>query len=469
MRADAVRETWAKEVPDGVDLRFFLGNVPAGYEPRPDEIILPVCDSYEALPWKLRALFRWALTNDYDFVFKTDDDVYVRPERLIEALPQHADYCGRLRGPSGGFPAPYASGLGYWVSWKAMEILAHAEPGAHKAEDRWVGNVLSENGIACAPDYRYAVVQSKRSGISAWEGPRRGNDLIAACEYDPDSMRRVHQEWMNSPARPAAEGIAEGPLNRICIMIKTFLRDGYMSKCVQSVRKALPDAKMVIVDDGIENRVKVSQYADLRQRGHVCVWLPYDSGFGAKANAAIPHCDREFVLIGSDDFDFSESREGILRMIRVMDARPDISIVSGRVSNIPYEGLLDESEPETLREQYGYRETGEVDGIRYHLCDLTVNYSLIRREVLDKVKWDGGEVKIGGGEHGAFFWDVKRAGFKVAYVEGANIEPFPPNIAQWQHPSYPAMRARARQRGRLCLKKRGIQKYVLFGGGIEKC
>jgi hypothetical protein len=465
-RAEAQRQTWFKEIPKEIDAKFFLGNL-KGYQPKPDEVLLDVQDDYPSLIDKVIATFKWALERGYDYVFKTDDDIYVRPERLLAAAPKKEDYIGRMRGPSGGFRAPYASGLGYWVSARAMRILVNAEKAPHIAEDRWVGNRLLEAGIACTPDYRYAVVGSSRNAVSAWEGPRIHNDIIAAAEYDPDAMLKIHNEWLTikSEMRPK---IVTGPLSDVSIMIKTFLRDACLWKCIEGIQKTLPECKMVIVDDGLETSYKISRYAKLRMDGHSCTWLPYDSGFGAKANASIPYCDRKYTLIGSDDFDFSnpEARKGIERMHDVLESDKTVDLAAGRVDGIPYEGLFSWHEDGVLRETFGYRETRTTpSGIEYKLCDLTVNYLLIRRSALAVAHWFD-DIKIGGGEHGAFFLDMRRKGRRTAWVSGVNICQMPQKEI---HPAYPAMRARARQPGRLALKRMGVNQYVCFGGNVEIC
>ena len=46
------------------------------------------------------------------------------------------DYAGRVRGPSGIFPAPYCSGFGYWLSMKAMKAIADAPLNGGDCEDR---------------------------------------------------------------------------------------------------------------------------------------------------------------------------------------------------------------------------------------------------------------------------------------------------------------------------------------------
>jgi len=162
-------------------------------------------------------------------------------------------------------------------------------------------------------------------------------------------------------------------------------------------------------------------------------------------------------------------REGVEAMQKVLDAVPSLALVSGRVDGNPYEFCWEAGE-RSLREVRRYHGSGEIQGAKYHLCDLTVNYSLIRTKIFQPqhggIRWDGGAVKIGGGEHSAFFIDLQRSYWSVAYVEGANVNQLPRNF-QWMNRDYPKMRARARQPGRPCLKARGIDVYVLADGTAE--
>jgi len=470
-RADAIRATWGPEV-EGADVRYFLG---AGAAQRPDEVILDCPDGYHYLSMKTQLIRRYAVAHDYDFLWKIDDDCYLRPERLLGNGFGALDYVGRLRGPSGNYASPYCSGFCYGLSRKSLELLCPLEWRVNEdfSEDRWTGNKLLSLGISPHNETQFIVEYSKTSAISGREPPLVGNDVIAACEYSPQNMRNVHAQFKSGRRSVLGEHhMPEGSLSRVAVMVKTFLRDGYLFACLDGLEKNFPDARIVVVDDGIEAREKITRYAELRRKKHACIWLPFDSGFGAKANNAIPECSqREYCLIASDDFDFSDPavRPGVEAMQKILDAVPSLGLVSGRVDGNPYEFCWEPGE-RSLREVARYHGSGEVDGTAYHLCDLTVNYSLVRTKIFrpehGAIRWDGGNVKIGGGEHSAFFIDLQRTYWGVAYVEGANVNQYKRNW-NWQHKAYCDMRGRARQPGRPCLKSRGIDTYILGDGTVE--
>lgn len=480
-RADACRRTWAefdqhRLLDHTVDVKFFLGKL-EGYAPKNDEVVLDCPDGYHYLTQKTQLLRKYAIENGYDYLWKVDDDTYVRPERLIPV--SGPDYIGRLRGPSGLFPSPYCSGFCYGLSRRSLEILTAAEwkEGDDICEDRWTANKLLPAGVTPTLFPRFVVTHSKKSALNGREAPLQGNDVVASCEYDPASMNAIHDQFVSGhPSKLLSYSRPTGTLSRVGVMIKTFLRDGYLLACLQGLEKHLPDTTFVIVDDGRESKPKITKYASLRDRGHAAIWMQFDAGFGSKANTAMEfiyknYPDLEYVLIGSDDFEFDAAvRTSVEKMQKVLDANPSIAVASGRVDGNPYEFTWEMSdEGRTMKEVHRYYGSGEVAGVKYHLCDLTVNFSLIRIAALKSlgIGWDGGEVKIGGGEHAAFFLDLQRAYHQVCYVEGSNIRQFKLQ-PHWMSPDYPKMRARARGNPRRpCLKKRGIDKYIL-ASGIEE-
>lgn len=260
-------------------------------------------------------------------------------------------------------------------------------------------------------------------------------------------------------------------LSKVSVMVKTFLRDQHLFEAIAGIRETMPDVRMIIVDDGDSSPRKSQMYSELRLRGHVAIEMPFDSGFGAKSNAAIePSQERPYLLVGSDDFDFRPSfvRQGIERLVSVLDGA-QVDIASGRVNGNRYEGWLEDYGSRIVERYINLDNPQQANGVTYHRCDLTVNYSLIRSRILGvgdrQVHWDN-DVKIGGGEHGAFFVDVKRAGRAVAYVPGVDIRE---QAGKPVDIRYPTFRGRAAaDPKRPCFARRGIREYVCFGGSVEK-
>lgn len=250
--------------------------------------------------------------------------------------------------------------------------------------------------------------------------------------------------------------------SKIAVNIKTFLRDEHMYAAVEGILENMPGAQIVLADDGRMTPEKFAFYNVLNQQGHVAMYLPFDSGFGAKNNTIAKSTRRPFLLIGCDDFDFTkEAAEGVLKLQDVLETS-DIDIAAGRLGELHYEFLLDESEPGIVRE-ISIDADMNGRGQSYIECDLTVNYHLIKKRVLDKITWDQDNVKIGGGDHGAFFLDVKHAGFKVAYVPGVRIDV----QKRVSSSEYRAYRRRAYGPERPCFDRRGIREYYLGNGQCD--
>src|SRR5271169_3127950 len=76
-RLAAVRDAWWQDVGNhsGVEARFFYGSPSDGCRAfLSDEVCLDCPDDYAGLPLKTRAIARWALDHEFDYLFKCDDD-----------------------------------------------------------------------------------------------------------------------------------------------------------------------------------------------------------------------------------------------------------------------------------------------------------------------------------------------------------------------------------------------------------
>lgn len=140
---EAIRQTWGC----GYDVRFFIG-LPR-MAPDPDEVMVPVSDSYQCVPAKTHAQCLHAMDRLLDYAFICDTDTYVDVEELLKSDFYNHDYVGH-RCDEGHA----AGGHGYWLSDKAFTIMAQETPPLGFA-DLWVGLTLQKHGIHIHHDPRY--------------------------------------------------------------------------------------------------------------------------------------------------------------------------------------------------------------------------------------------------------------------------------------------------------------------------
>jgi len=220
----------------------------------------------------------------------------------------------------------------------------------------------------------------------------------------------------------------------------------------------------MVVDDGYVSVEKASLAPKIDYQS-----MPFDSGLSAKRNVGLKKCQTKYLLLGCDDFDFGtpEAKTGILKLIEMLDTY-QVDVASGRVNNYTYEGFI-EYKPGDYFRQYFPKDKhdgppAQIGGAI--LCDITINYYLIRIDSMRNMLWDE-KMKIGG-EHGEWFLSLKEADKKVVWVPGVNITSLDlgktPNV---QDPAYDQYRDRAISLGhRLFKEKRNIKTFITFTGGI---
>ena len=191
-RIQGIRDSWLKDVT--CDYRIFKGQsrgIPAA-----DEVFLPAIDDYHHSTDKLKALLRWALDRDYEYLLKVDDDVFVYWNRLLANMPT-ADYVGSSRGfaiweanDPPAFISDWAPGFTYGLTRRSMECLLDS-PMKSWAEDRWVGESLRWGKIPLTVENRFHLVKPTRaSQYISEEELGRPNDYLTIHSLSPDQMRR---------------------------------------------------------------------------------------------------------------------------------------------------------------------------------------------------------------------------------------------------------------------------------------
>lgn len=153
-RNEQCRKTWLARWKHLIDYKFVFGSYTALKE---DEISFPVDDSYSGLPSKIQASHKWALEQGYDYILKTDCDIYLHVPRLLSSGFENFPYSGNHYYKES--PYPFALGAAYWLDKNASEILCNekAPYGIDGGDDMWVGRTMRDNAIPLHDEPRYYV------------------------------------------------------------------------------------------------------------------------------------------------------------------------------------------------------------------------------------------------------------------------------------------------------------------------
>ena len=185
-----MRETWLPEaVALGMDYRFFYGR---NARPRHDVIITDSNDAYYDLTTKYKEKIKWALLQEYDYMFSCLADCYAAAERLVKCGFEKYDYFGNVFCHPKG--KPYCQGgPGYFLSRKAMVILDQTASN-YPNDDCWTGDALCGQSINVGDSKDFVW-------MGHIDGPKRGNSYVTAHlsnakdGYRPELMHKAHREW----------------------------------------------------------------------------------------------------------------------------------------------------------------------------------------------------------------------------------------------------------------------------------
>lgn len=184
-RLTTCRSTWLRDC----EYRVFFGA--SGHrEPLSDEVFLSCPDDYKSLPAKTREICRWALQRDYDFLYRTDDDTFVYVDRLLRSGFEKHDYSGYcLPYPQHLEKYRYHGAPGFWLSRRAMQVVAESDYLTEYADDLWIGSELYQQGIKAFRDTRH--VPGFDSHFVNFEGMPSEHPYIAFHSCTPDTMQRL--------------------------------------------------------------------------------------------------------------------------------------------------------------------------------------------------------------------------------------------------------------------------------------
>jgi hypothetical protein len=165
-----------------------LGDAEATNEP--GLVSLPVQDTYDRLAAKVHCFYRYALEHyDFEYLFKCDDDTYVRPERLCRLPRTGVDFLGSmqiLRGYAQG-------GAGYLMSRRMVKHFA-SQSAANRPEDVFFTELAKASGMTLASTER---LQGYKDQV-----PEVENEVVTGHWLNPFEMHRVHAGFTGKHPAP---------------------------------------------------------------------------------------------------------------------------------------------------------------------------------------------------------------------------------------------------------------------------
>ena len=249
--------------------------------------------------------------------------------------------------------------------------------------------------------------------------------------------------------------------NKVSVIVKTFLRDDYMYKCVLSLLEHYPDFNIIIVDDGYKTDEKTLFYNSLRDK-HKTVTIievdEFDIGLCRGRNMAVKEAKTPYVLIGDDDFLYTPEAK-LYKMVDFLEKNKEIDLLSGSIRENDkirhYEGFFDLSPGHFTFNALSLDDVNSWKkscGLKYSECDLAFNFFVARTDKVEKVLWDE-KIKVAY-EHADFFIGMKKAGHKVAYTPDCVVihKPVLGRISKKEFKEYPLFRNRKTDRIRFFTK-----------------
>jgi len=192
------RETWIKDIPGGVDYKFFLGN-PNTKNAQADEIFLDTPDEYMSFEIKANSIFKWTLEHGYQYLYRCDLDTLVNVKNLLSSDFKQYDYVGGAYNqyipPAEGTFA--SGGPGYCLSRRALHIVADTTPRPNcNLEDQAVGWALRQAGIILHEDTRYKFLPGSTPD-KEMIGFHLSSCFGWGAKYQPAKMISMYREMKN--------------------------------------------------------------------------------------------------------------------------------------------------------------------------------------------------------------------------------------------------------------------------------
>lgn len=214
--------------------------------------------------------------------------------------------------------------------------------------------------------------------------------------------------------------------SNIAVVLTTFLRDNMVLKTLEYYDRY--PYRIYLADQGMFSIEKEKAYEKFRQRGHVIIYCPFDSGLSYCRNKIISLVKEPYLFLTDDDILIREKLDRHLKLF----SNEKIGIVGGQLHN------------HTTNLKQVYSNTLEfVNGELHYkkkndgFCDIVLNFFIARTKLFKDIRYDN-NLKLT--EHSDFFLTLKQnTNWKVYYEPSLVGDHYPERPEE-----YKIMRARSR-------------------------
>ena len=250
-------------------------------------------------------------------------------------------------------------------------------------------------------------------------------------------------------------------MDKIAIIITTFLRDNLLYKTIQTIMNNLPEKCIILIGDQNPTEQKLHQYS---LKNIYYYGLPYDCGLSFSRNYLVEKAaclGIDYVLISADSIPFNKK----------YDFNPIIEFLKQN-ENYGLVGLSDNSLPWNVDMKLIPGAHWALDiprksplfyqDSKFQPCDMVGNFFLAKTECLLENKWKN-ELKLC--EHESFFYDLSLTKWKVFYTDYIVAQ----HIIAHTEPLYDSYRKRIYGEFRTKLQEiYGIKGWVTYSSDLKQ-
>lgn len=203
-------------------------------------------------------------------------------------------------------------------------------------------------------------------------------------------------------------------MDKIGIIVTTFLRDDLLYKTIQTIINNLPDNCIILIGDQNPTEAKLHTFS---QEKVYYYGLPFDYGLSASRNFLVQEAQKlkcNYILLSADSIEFTKKYD-FESIISFLESNKDYGLIGLSDDSIPWNVNMELIPKKHWQLDISHTEKIIYNNIEFLPCDMCGNFFLAKIECLLENKWNN-DLKLA--EHEAFFWELKKLNkWKVFYTD----------------------------------------------------